>query len=406
MQFKYTAKDKNGKKVTALTYADSPAGVIASLKKDALLAIRIEPVETVTPVHLKPRIFSKNGKVTSKEITVFSRQLATTLTAGLTLTQSLEAVSEELTNKHFQNIVRDVIKDIEGGASFSQSLTRHQNAFPATYRAIVETGEATGGLDKMMAKVSDYLESADRVKEKVKSALTYPIFLLAFACILLTAIVLFIIPKFKEMFDSARVPLPWLTRTVIRLSEFSIHHWLLLLIFAIVMSIILRMLIKIPVVRFWVDTKIIGVPIVGKNIIHKFLISRFCSTLGILLEGGVSLPTSLKITSQVVNNLLLRQSIEKIRFKVTAGSGIANSMKDLKVFPRLVVRMTAVGERTGRIADMFQRTATYYESELDHTIQRLSVILEPTLIILVGIIIAIIVVALYLPIFSMVRLVK
>jgi type IV pilus assembly protein PilC len=346
-----------------------------------------------------------NKKVKLKETVVFTRQLAATLSAGLVLVEALEVVADDMENKYFQSIIRSARSDIQGGMDFSTALARYPRIFSIGYVSLVRAGEATGRLYKSMTDLAVYLEKSMSLREKVKSALSYPLFVMGFAFVVVAVVVLFLIPKFQEIFAQAGAELPWLTRMVVGVSEASLRFWPLFLAAAFIAGIVFIKALKIPKFRFQIDKFILKIPIIGKDIIHKSLMSRFSHTLGALLSGGVPLATSLDITGQVVDHLPISEATRHIRDRVVGGANMSDEVKAQILFPSLVSKMIAVGERTGTISEMLKRTANYYDDELDNTLQKLTALIEPVLIIFIGGFICIIIVALYLPIFTVTRLV-
>lgn len=401
MEYKYIANNNKGKRVTSTAIAPNVSALVMRLKSEGLVPVKVIEVKSSNDKY-KLKIKMRRGRVTNKQLAVFTRQLAATLTAGLLLTEALETISEDNENRYFCEVLKKLREEIQGGHNFSSVLAKYPRIFPNTYVAIVKSGEATGTLDKTLTHLAKYLEAAERMREKVKTAIRYPLFVMGFAFFVVSVIVLFLIPKFKGMFDSAGARLPLLTRIVVSISEFCLHNALLVLILIIASTILFWYLMKVPVFRYTMDVWQFKIPIIGKEIIHKARVSSFCRTLGTMLSGGVGLSHSLEITSQVVDHLQLGQAIERIRVRVIAGSAISDEIRaQKKLFPRLVSKMAAVGEKTGRIDDMLIRTADYYDEELETTLQNLTAILEPALVIFVGGMVLIVVLALYLPIFNL-----
>ena len=399
MKFKYVAQDMKGRRVSDMATAADVGSLITQLKSAGLLPVKVFEVPSATQ-SIKGKISQLKGRVNSKELAVFTRQLAATLSAGLLLTEALETISEDLENQYFADVIKKIISDIRGGSNFSTSLAKFSKVFPATYISIIKSGEATGGLDKTLTSMAHYLEASERLKEKVKSAVAYPIFVLGFAFFIVFVIVVFLIPKFKGLFDNAHAQLPLLTRIVVSISEFALHNTLLGVILLILAVIASWYLLKIPKVRYAVDVAKFKIPVLGKEIIRKSVVSRFCRTLSVLLSGGVGLGVSLEIIRDVVDHQPMAEAIERIRVKVLGGSSLGEEIRAQKTFPRLVGKMVSVGERTGNVADMLERTSEYYEDELENTLQKLTSLLEPALIIFIGGIVMIVVLALYLPIFK------
>ena len=404
LEFKYVAKDRLGNISTDVVRAKDVSAVVTHLKKEGYLPLKVQEIKSAKK-KFKAFMFTSSGRVKTKEVVVFTRQLAATLNAGLVLVESLEVVSDEMENKYFQTIIRNIKRDIQGGTDFSTALAKYQNVFTVGYVALVKAGEATGRLYKSMTDLAHYLESAEKLKEKVKSAMTYPLFVLCFAFVVVLGVVFFLIPKFEEMFSTAGAQLPLLTRMVVGASHLALQTWPYALGATMIGIFVFKRSLKIRSVRYVFDKYILRIPIIGKDIIHKSLMARFCHTLGALLSGGVGLSTSLDITSRVVNHIPIEVAIANIRDQVVSGANMSDEIRRQKVFPSLVGKMVAVGERTGTIDEMLKRTAQYYDDELDNTIQKLTSLIEPVLIIFIGGFICIIIVALYLPIFNVTKLV-
>ncbi len=400
MEFKYIATDKQGKRVMGVTRAESISALVMRLKNEGRVPVKIFKAQSANKKS-KSSFKFLTQRVKSKELVIFTRQLAAILSAGLLLSESLETIAEDMENDYFSKIIMDIKKDIMGGSDFSMALAKHPKIFSKTYTSIIRSGEATGNLHKTTTDLAKYLENTDRMREKVKSALRYPLFILGFAVFVVLVIVLFLIPKFTGMFASAGAKLPLLTRIVAGISNFAVHNFLAFVIMSVLIWATAWYLFKIPEIRFSFDLFKLKLPVVGKEIIQKALVSRFCRTLAILLSGGVGLASSLDIVSQVVDHLGMNRAIERIKARVVAGASLSDEIKAQKVFPRLVFKMTAVGERTGRIDEMLERTADYYDEELEITLQNLTSLLEPALIIFIGGIVLIVVLALYLPIFKL-----
>jgi len=402
VEYKYTAEHQTtGKRVTNIAKADSVSDLVSQLRTDGLLPLTVNKVAAASNQAKSLKIFLTRRRVTGKELAVFTRQLGVTLASGLLLTEALDAIGEDLENEFFQDVISKIRASIQGGSDLSTALAKFPKVFPVTYTAIIKSGEATGEMHKTIAGLAKYLEDTERLKEKVKSAVRYPLFVMGFAILVVTVMVLVLIPKFAAMFESAGAKLPFLTRVIINISNFSIHFAPFLIVGCILGWIAFVYCLRFEKFRYTVDALKLRIPILGKHVIHKALVSRFCRTFGFLIAGGVSVSNSLDITSQVVDHRLMGDAIAQIRERVVGGSTISGEMRKQKIFPRLASKMVAVGERSGRLSEMFERTAGYYEDELESTLQNLTTMLEPVLIIFVGAIVLIVVLALYLPIFHL-----
>jgi type IV pilus assembly protein PilC len=373
--------------------------------KGGLLVRDISLQGTGGPVKSTGGLFQRR-RVKGKELMVFTRQLSSTLGAGLLLMESLDAIAEDMENHFFKNVILAVRADVESGASFTQSLAKYPKIFNKTFIAIVKSGEATGGLYKTMETLAKYLEESEKLKEKVITATRYPLFVLAFAMIVVLVMVLFLIPQFAGMFNNSGTQLPLLTRIVVGVSNTMIRYFWALPLLVVLVVVGWLQARKFMAFRFFMDSVLLRLPVFGKELFFKVFMSRFCRTLAFLLAGGISVATALEITGQVVTNLPISQAIDQVRQRVLGGSEISTELRRQRMFSALVGRMASVGERTGRLPELLNRTADYYDSELDHSLSRLTSIIEPFLIIFIGGVVLIVVLALYLPIFNMSKAIR
>jgi len=406
MNFQYIASDmRTGRRIKGDASASSVSSLVRRLKREDLLPLKVYENKQ-SQLRKKMKTSRSRKLVSMKELAVFTRQLAATLSAGLLLTESLETIAADLENVQFSRIIRDIRANIQSGSDFSNALAKYPNVFPATYVALVKSGEAAGNLDSTMSNLAKYLEDSESMKEKVKNAIRYPLFVIGFAVFVVLIIVLFIIPKFRGLFTQAGVELPFLTRIVVGISEFTLHSFSVIVLGLVLAYFLFRLVLKLPGTRYWLDALALKIPFVGKDILHKALVSRFCRTFGFLFAGGVSLSRSLEITSQVVDHSLMGKAISQIRKRVMSGSSLSEEIKKQEIFPRLTAKMASVGEKTGKISEMLTRVSDYYDEELNNSFQRLTTLLEPVLIIFVGGIVLFVVIALYLPIFQMSAAIK
>jgi type IV pilus assembly protein PilC len=401
MEFQYLARDKNGRRIKAIASADSVSRLVSQLKNQGLLPLRVFAVKSKVGLKgIGPGRISRRRIISNRELAVFSRQFSSTLNAGILLTEALTTIAEDLENLPFRRVLKQVINDIQAGFSLSAALTKQGGVFPATFVAMIRAGEESGSLDKTLASLAKYLEDSERMSQKLKSALRYPLFIFGFFVFVVAVIVFFLIPKFKGMFAQAGANLPLLTRIVVGVSEFAIRNalWIIVSIFILV-PLFVR-LYQIPKNRLFIDSLKLKFPLFGK-IIKKALVSRFCRTLSILLSGGVGLPLALPITAGVVNNLFLKQVIQRAKEKIISGATLAEEIGKQRVFPAMAVKMVSIGEKTGKLDEMLKHSADYYDQELETTLSNFTSLLEPVLIVLIGGVVLIVVLALYLPIFKM-----
>ncbi len=402
MDFKYIASHKKtGQKINGVASAANMTELVMRLKTEDLIPLKVLELDKAKSKMLSGLSRWRGARVSGKDLAVFTRQLAATLSAGLLLSEALETIAEDQENRNFGEIISKIKTSIQGGSDFSSALERYPKIFPVTYTSIVKSGEATGNLHITMASLAKYLEASERLKEKVKNAVRYPLFVLGFAIFVMMVIVFFLIPKFQGMFEGAGAQLPLLTRMVVGFSQGAIHYAPVIFLTAVALTIAFVYSLRFEKFRFVVDKWKLRVPVLGPEVIHKAMVSRYCRTLGFLLSGGVSLAKALEITAIAVNHLPMRDAIHMVKQRVLSGGALAEEMKRQELFPRLCSKMTSVGERSGKIHEMLTRTADYYDDELDSTLQNLTTMLEPILIMFVGGIVLLVVLALYLPIFQM-----
>ncbi len=408
MNYSYIAKDmKTGKRVKSIVAAETISSLVKELHRNELLPLKIIEAGSVDQIaKLKSFWPHSQRKIKSKEIAIFTRQLSATIKAGLLLSDALETIADDLDNLYFQEVIQKVREQVSGGRSFSEALKVFPAVFSRSYISVITTGEVTGRMDMTLESLAKFLENTESIRKKVSGSLQYPLFILGFACLIVFCMFIFIIPKFKEIFIQSGAPLPGFTQVVIGYSDFIIHQWLFLTTAVIVVGVLIKQSFKIPHVVRRVDQLSLKLPIVGKEILHKFYISCFCRTLGFMLSSGVGLPKILEIAAQVIRNCIFVESIQTIRKKILSGTTFSDALREQKIFPKLVTKMCSIGEKTGNLDHMMTQTADYYAEELESSIHKLTTLIEPTLIVFVGIIVGIVIVAIYLPIFKFSLLVK
>jgi len=399
MEFRYSVLDKSGKRLSGITTADSAAALVEQLKKEGFVPVKVS--QFTRSKGLLDRIkFPTSRKVGGMEIAVFTRQLATILDAGVLLTEALRTVADDMENAYLRGVIELVLADIAAGKSFSESLSFYPEVFSRIYVAVVKSGEEIGNLGSTLSGLAKYLEDYERMRQKFVNAMRYPLFLICFIVVVVSIIVLLLIPKFKSLFARAGVQLPLLTRIVVGFSEFWLKHIFVALGSVVLFWILVWYLLKNFRARFTIDYMVLKLPFLGRLFI-KVTMSRFCRTFSILLSGGVRLVLALQVSNEVVTNLFFRQILEEIRERVIAGSPLSEAMRLNLAIPRVAVKMTAVGEKSGMLDEMLRRTADYYDQEIESVLNNLSAIIEPVFIIIIGIVVLIVALALYLPIFNL-----
>ncbi|MGC8976558.1 MAG: type II secretion system F family protein [Candidatus Ratteibacteria bacterium] len=399
-KFYYIARDFSGKKAEGVIESDNIGNVILNLRRKNLVPVEVNIIEEKGIKKLGEKEKRKKGRVFLGELAIFSRQFATMLDAGVSIIDILTDLSEQVTNRYFKEVLGNIKKDIQTGSSFSNAISKYPNVFSPLYVALVKSGEESGNLVEVMRELSLYLEEQIILLRKLRQALSYPAVIFIFFIGVVSFVFLFLIPKFQSIFSSFGAKLPTLTLLIFKISQIFIKGLPLFIIFLFLLSIFFYFYRNTKIGRWQIDTIKLKFPLIGKLIL-KISLSRFSSSLSTLIRGGVSINSALEIVAGTTGNLIIENIIKKVRKGVVEGRPLNEEMKKYKIFPSILVRMTRVGEETGRLEDMLSRTSKFFKDEVDATINILTTIIEPILIIGLGVIVGIVVLAIYLPIFKL-----
>jgi type IV pilus assembly protein PilC len=339
-------------------------------------------------------------KVTNKDIVIFSRQFATMIDAGLPLVQCLEILASQQENKTFKKVLIDVKGSVEGGSTFADALGKHPKVFDDLYVNLIAAGEVGGILDTILNRLSGFLEKAEKLKTKVKGAMTYPVTVIIIACLVVTGLLIWVVPIFEDMFSSFGKALPAPTQMVVNMSEFLQSSWYIIIAVLAAIFYGLKHAYKTKKGRLILDTIILRIPVFG-NLIRKTAVARFTRTLGTMLSSGVPILEGLDIVSRTSGNVVIENSIQKARKSLSEGKTLAEPLMETKVFPSMVTQMIAVGEQTGALDAMLNKIADFYEDEVDAAVDSLTALIEPMLMVFLGVVVGGLVIALYLPIFQL-----
>jgi len=397
--FAYTARETaSGREIRNTVEAASEQAAIAALLNRNLLVVEIKE-------KIAKRGRTKGGKVALADLVIFTRQLATMIDAGIAIVQSLQALADQTPNKVMRDTIRDVCTRVEGGESFSEALTRHPKAFNRLYVAMVGAGEKGGLLSEILARLATYQENTERLRKKVKTALMYPTVVSVVAIVITVFLLVRVIPTFKEVYSGFGAKLPGPTEVLITISEIVQHYliYLIILTGGAVWGWLYFLKTK-PGREFW-DTQRIKLPIFGA-IAHKICLARFTRTLSSLVRSGVPILEVLQIVSQTVGNVVMEKAIKAAALDIERGEGISAALAKYPVFPSMVVRMLSAGEQTGKIDTMLERVADFLDEEIDTTLSGLMSLLEPLLIVFLGVVIGGMVVCMFLPIFNLANIVS
>ncbi|MCK4236718.1 MAG: type II secretion system F family protein [Candidatus Krumholzibacteria bacterium] len=345
-----------------------------------------------------------NNRIMTRDLGVFTRQFATMINAGLPIVQCLDILSSQLDKPVFKKIVAEVMGDVESGETLAEALRKH-DCFSDLFVNMVEAGEAGGILDVILNRLAVYLEKADALMRKVKSAMTYPAVVFTVALGATIFMLIFIIPTFARMFTDFGGTLPTPTRIVMGLSDFLRANWYLLLGALVGLFIGFKRYYKTKNGNYRIDKFFLNMPVLG-NVIRKGAVARFTRTLGTLIASGVPILNGLEITARTAGNKVVEEAIMKTRVSISEGNTIAEPLKSSGVFPPMVVQMVAVGEQTGALDEMLEKVADFYDSEVDTAVDALTSVIEPIMIVVMGTIVGGMLIAMYLPMFKLVSLVS
>ena len=388
--FIWEGTDRNNKPTRGETKGASETVVTTSLRRQGIRVIKI-----------KKQTFRGGRKISEKDITFFTRQLATMLKAGVPLLQAFDIVARGHGNARFSRLMMDIKNKVETGSSLSQAFREHPGHFDALYCNLVGAGESAGMLDAVLDRLATYKEKILAIKGKIKSALFYPCSVIVVAIIVMWVIMVFVIPSFKDVFKNFGAELPFPTLVVIAISDFFVKWWWLMAV-AIAGAVvgIGVMFKRSETVRYTVDRVLLKLPVVGQ-IVEKATIARWTRTLQTMFAAGVPLVESLDAVGGAAGNIVYAQATKRIQTEVSTGSSLTNSMSNTRLFPSMVLQMTQIGEESGSLDNMLGKVADFYEREVDDAVAALSSLLEPVIIVFLGVVIGGLVVAMYLPIFKL-----
>jgi type IV pilus assembly protein PilC len=397
--FAYTARETaTGREIRNSVEAATEQAAIAALLNRNLLVVSIQE-----KVSRKGR--TQGGKVSLADLVMFTRQLATMVDAGIAIVQSLQALADQTANKVMRDTIHDVCTRVEGGESFSEALQKHPKAFNRLYISMVAAGEKGGLLAEILARLATYLENSDRLRKKVKTALMYPSAVTVVAICITTFLLVKVIPTFSDIYAGFGAALPGPTQFMIDLSDIVKHYLLLLIAGAGLLVWGWFYFIKTKSGREFWDGRRIKLPIFGV-IAHKICLARFTRTLASLVRSGVPILEVLQIVSQTVGNVVMEKAIKTAATDIEHGEGISAALGKNPIFPSMVIRMISAGEQTGNIDTMLERVANFLDEEIEATLSGLMSLIEPLLIVFLGVVIGGMVICMFLPIFNLANIVN
>ncbi len=393
--FEYTAQTAEGEEQTATIDLPSKDDVIAHLRRKRMKVVRVREAR-------KKKI---TGKVPTRDVVIFTRQFATTINAGLPLVQALTILGKQTDNKVLADVTMAVVYDVESGNTLADSLTKHPNAFSDLFVNMVAAGEAGGILDTILLRLAVFLEKNDAIIRKVKGAMTYPVVIFSVAGIAIVILLVFVIPTFQVMFASVNMELPLPTKIVIGMSDFLQNFWWAMGAGGAALFYGTKNWYKTSTGQLFLDTVMLKIPVLG-DLLLKSAVSRFSRTLGTLLASGVSILEGLEITARTSGNRVIHDAIMESRGSIAGGETIAAPLTASGVFPPMVTSMISVGEATGGLDEMLTKIADFYDDEVDTAVGSLLSLMEPVMIVVLGVVVGGMIVAMYLPIFNMIESVE
>jgi type IV pilus assembly protein PilC len=390
--FLWEGTNSAGKRVKGKSTASSEAAVRAQLRREGVVP---------TKVRKESILFQKSGKVTAADIAIFSRQLATMLSAGIPLVQAFEIVGNGHDNPAMQKLIMAVKSDVEGGTALAQAMSKHPLHFDDLFVNLVEAGEQAGALETLLDKIATYKEKTEAIKKKIKKALTYPAAVMVVALVVTTILLIFVIPEFENLFQGFGADLPAFTRIVINVSEFVRDKgWAVLMLIVGGVMTYLYFYKRSKKMREIQDRIMLKAPVVG-SILTKAAIARFARTLSTMFSAGVPLVEALESVAGATGNIVYENGVMAIRDEVSTGQRLQVAMENTELFPNMVIQMIAVGEESGSLDEMSSKVADFFEEDVDNAVDNMSALLEPLIMSILGVLVGGLVIAMYLPIFKM-----
>ncbi len=417
-RFKFTALDSKGKEVHGEIDADSQSAAVARIREKQYFPTKVEELagggaaapsakkggapKSALQMEIKMPKFLQGG-VKTKQLTTFTRQMSTLVNAGLPLMRAMRVLQRQEKNLALRDAVTQMAESIESGSTFAEALAAHPKIFDRLFVNMVKAGEIGGVLDVVLARLAEFQEKAEKIKGKVKSAMTYPVVVLVMALSILTFLMMFIVPKFAEIFADLMggKGMPPLTQFVMNASDAMVHRFPLILAVIVVIVVVVKLAAKTAQGRLMLDRFKLHAPVFGQ-LISKNSISRFTRTLGTLMAAGVPVLQALNIVKETVGNEVISKAVATIHDAVKEGENMAPPIASSKVFPPMVVSMVEVGEETGALPDMLMKIADSYDDDVDNAVAAMTSIIEPLLIIFLAVVVGTIVIALFMPLVSII----
>lgn len=393
VEFVWQGKDKRGVVMKGEQLAKNANLLRAELRKQGI-------TPTVVKAKGKPLFGGSGSKIKPKDIAIFSRQLATMMKSGVPLVMALEIIGSGQKNPAMKKMVNGVKGDIEGGASIYEALSEYPVQFDELYRNLVRAGESSGVLETVLDTIATYKENIESIKGKIKKALFYPIAIIAVAILICAVLLIYVVPVFKETFQSYGADLPAFTELVFGLSDYLVRWWWLFgIVVAVALTVFMFFYKRSPALKHFIDRMMLKIPVIGQ-VLHNSSIARFSRTLALTFRAGVPLVEALDNVAGATGNMVYEQAVHRMKNDVAVGYPVNVAMKQVNLFPHMVVQMTAIGEEAGALDAMLYKVAEFYEEEVNNAVDAISSLIEPFIMVIIGGLVGSIVIAMYLPIFK------
>ena len=400
--FQYVARTHQGKMVTGKTDGADESAVARMLREQGLIPTSIEQGVAASETTKKEK--GKRGSIKIEDIVVMSRQFATMIRAGLPLMEVLNILSEQSEKVKLKTVLKQVERDVETGSSLTEAIQKHPKIFNVFFTSMVKAGEAAGMLDTILDQIASYLEKVASIQRKVKSAVMYPIVVSVVAIGITVLLMIKVVPVFTDIFNDLGGELPWTTKITVFISDTLRHNFFVMVLVLTGIGLLIWQAGRTKRGRFLLDKWKLTMPVFGP-IFMKVAVARFTRTLGTLIRSGVNILSALDIVAKTANNVVIEASVHRTRQSIQNGESIAEPLRSDGIFPPMVVRMIDVGERTGALETMLAKIADFYEDQVDAAVAGLTSLIEPLLIVFLGLVVGFIAISMFLPMFKMVEMV-
>lgn len=398
--FEYRARDRSGKVLKSQMEAETAAQVRDTLRAKNLMIVEIKAPKSGLNADIKIP-FLDDRPPNLKQVSIFSKQLATLINAGVPLVQSLAVLQGQIEHKGFQKTVKNLRSEVEAGTPLSEAIAKYPKVFNRLYVNLVRAGETSGTLDSVLERIAAFQEKELALRGKIKSALTYPVVVLVFAILITYFLLTTIVPQFAGILAQLNAPLPFITKMLMAVSDFLKHSTWLIVVFGVILTFAYRWVYKTPKGRTTIDDIKLKLPVFG-NLTQKSAIASFARTFGLLISSGVNIIEALEITKGTADNAIVEDTIENAKNVVMVGEQMSSSLATSKVFPPMVVSMISIGEETGALDSMLSKVGDFYDREVDEAVDSMTAAIEPIMIVFLGGIVGTIVAGMFLPMFSII----